>query len=235
MSRKYVVPIALALMSALGSSAFALSECTNQITLVPLTDWKAANRAREFDRFRYPLSPSDSLLIRSHEDAETIMGPYDTGFVVTRDGKTMQTVLLRELAELKGQDPMFSEGFTTLSVTSACGSEGPIYFVSMQWEGDMTSPALFFTLVPSAKGYEVSHLPMISGGVLEVSRANPFHLRTWDNLAEGSCNACETAYQITEYEIRDGKPIKTRQYRTRHLYTSGDHRFDDRRRIRFIP
>ena len=139
------------------------------------------------------------------------MGPYDTGFVVTRDGKTMQTVLLRELAELKGQDPMFSEGFTTLSVTSACGSEGPIYFVSMQWEGDMT------------------------GGVLEVSRANPFHLRTWDNLAEGSCNACETAYQITEYEIRDGKPIKTRQYRTRHLYTSGDHRFDDRRRIRFIP
>jgi len=52
-------------------------------------------------------------------------------------------------------------------------------------------------------------------------------------LHEGNCNACETAYQITEYEIRNGKPVRTRRYRTRHLYDSGN--FDDRRRIRFIP
>jgi len=196
---------------------------------------KAATKARDFDRFSYSLSTSDSLLIRSHEDAETTIGPYDTGFVITRDGKTMQTVLLRELPELKDQDPMLSEGFTTLAVTRACGRGGPIYFVSMQWEGDMTSPALIFTLAPSAQGYEVSSLPMIRGGILEVSMAHPHRLRAWDNLGEGECNACETAYQITEYEIRDGKPIQTRQYRTRHLYDSGNHIFDDRRRIRFIP
>jgi hypothetical protein len=105
----------------------------------------------------------------------------------------------------------------------------------MQWNVDEISPALVYIFVPSARGYEVSSLPTISGGVLEVSRANPLHLRTWDNLQEGECNACETAYRITEYEIRDGKPVRTRRYRTQHLYDSGNYIFDDRRRIRFIP
>jgi len=105
----------------------------------------------------------------------------------------------------------------------------------MQYRGDEISPALLFVLVPSAHGYDVTDLPEISGGVLEVSRADPLHLRTWDNLHEGECNACETHYQITEYEIRDGKPVRTRRYRTRHLYDSGNYIFDDRRRIRFIP
>lgn len=194
---------------------------------------KAASKARDFVRFRYSLSTSDSLLIRSHEDTETTIGPYDTGFVITRDGKTMQSVALRKLPEFRSENIQFSEGFYTLAVTRACTSGGPIYFVTMQWMGDEISPALAFTLVPSAQGYEVSTLPTISGGVVDVSTANPLHLRTWDSLHEGECNACETAYQITEYEIRDDKPIRTRQYRTRHLYTSGN--FDDRRRIRFIP
>jgi hypothetical protein len=101
--------------------------------------------------------------------------------------------------------------------------------------GDETSPALVFTLIPSATGYKVSTLPMISGGVVVVSTNNPLHFKTWNNLHEGSCNACDTAYRITEYEIRDGKPVRIRNYRTRHLYNSGNYIFDDRRRIRFIP
>lgn len=117
-------------------------------------------------------------------------------------------------------------------MTRACASGGPIYFVTMQWMGDIISPALAFILVPSAQGYDVSTLPSFSGGVVDVSRANPLHFRIWDSLHEGACNACETAYRITEYEIRDGKPVRTRQYRTRRLYTSGN--FDDERRIRFI-
>ena len=194
---------------------------------------KAASKARNFVRFRYSLSASDSLSIRSHEDTETSIGPYDTGFVIKRDGKTVDRVMLRELPEFRREDPFFSESFVTLAVTRACASAGPIYFLTMQYIGDMTSPALAFTLVPSAKGYDLSTLPMISGGVVDVSMANPLHLKTWENLQEGTCNACETAYRITEYEIRGGKPVRTRQYRTRHLYTSGN--FDDRRRIRFVP
>jgi hypothetical protein len=74
---------------------------------------------------------------------------------------------------------------------------------------------------------------MISGGILDVSKANPLHIQTWDNLHEDMCEACYTPYQITEYEIRDGKPVQTRQYTTQKFYKSGD--FDDRRRIGFIP
>lgn len=235
MSRRSDVLAALILISALWPANLALSQCNSQITLVPLTSMKAASKARDFVRFRYSLAGSDSLLIRSHEDTETSIGPYDTGFVITRDGRILQRISLRELPEMPPGEPEYADSFSTLAVTRACGNGGPIFFVSMQYSGDMTSPALLFTLVPSANGFEVTALPMISGGVLEVSKANPLHLRTWDNLHEGNCEACETAYQITEYEIRNGKPVQTRQYRTRHLYTSGYYIFDDRRRIRFIP
>ncbi len=197
----------------------------------------AASKARDFVRFSYFLSSSDLLLIQSHEDTETTIGPYDTGFEITRDGKVMQSEALRDLPEFRSDDPnfSFSDGFFTLAVTRACASGGPIYFVTMQWMGDIISPALVFIIVPSAVGYDVSNLRSFSGGVVDVSRGNPLHFRIWDSLHEGSCNACETAYRITEYEIRDGKPVRIRQYRTRHLYDSGNYIFDDRRRIRFIP
>ena len=224
MSRKLNGSVALTLIVALGSTVSALAQCKNEITLVPLTAFKAANKALDFVRFTYSLSPSDSLLIRSHEDTETTIGPYDTGFRITRDGSILQRISL---------PPGSEDNFNTLAVTRACGREGPIFFITMQYSGDEISPALIFTLVPTARGYVVSSLPTISGGILEVSKADPRHLRTWDSLHEGDCNACETAYQITEFEIRDGKPIRTRRYWTRHLYGSGD--FDDRRRIRFIP
>ncbi len=215
---------AFALIFVLGPAISGLSQCNNQISLVPLSAQRAAKKARDFVRFSYSLSASDSLLIRSHEDSETSIGPYDTGFVITRDRSVLQHISLPDSA---------AESFDALAVTRACGSGGPIYFVTMQYKGDEISPALLFIFIPSTHGYEVSTLPTISGGVLDVSKADPLHLRTWDNLHEGECNACETAYQITEYEIRDGKPVRTRRYRTRHLYDSGN--FDDRRRIRFIP
>jgi hypothetical protein len=193
---------------------------------------KAAGKARDFVRFRYWLSASDSLLIRSHEDTETSIGPYDTGFVITRDGKTMQSVILRKLPEFRREDLFFSEAFTTVSVTRACGSEGPIYFVSMKYMGDELSPALVFAVILTAQRYQVSALPMFSGGTVDVSTANPLHLRIWSNLNEGMCNACKTPYRITEYEIQDGKPVRIRQQRTRHTY--GSDQFPESR-IRFIP
>ena len=232
MSRKTRLLFAFTLISAFGPAALAISQCKNQITLVPGTVMKAAAQAHDFVRFRYHLSVSDSLLVRSHEDTETTIGPFDTGFVVKRDGKTVQSVLLQQLPEFQAGSS-FSEGITTLALTRACASGGPVYFVTMQWMGDAISPALISILVPAVQGYKVSTFPSFSGGVVDVSKADPLHIKIWSSLHEGACNACETAYQITEYNIRDGKPILTRQYRTRRLYTSGN--FDDRRRIRFIP
>jgi hypothetical protein len=193
---------------------------------------KAASKPRNFVRFRYSLSASESLLIRSHEDTETSIGPYDLGFAIARDGKTMQSVTLRKLPEFRHEDSFFSESFTTLYVTRACANGGPIFFVTMKYMGDEISPALVFTLVPSIQGYEVVTLPMIRGGVVDVSVADPLRLRIWENLEESGSNAGETHYRITEYEIRDGKPVRIQQHRTRHLYTTGD--FDDTR-IRFVP
>jgi hypothetical protein len=224
MFRKSAVFVALTFACALGFVTSGICQCTNQITLVRLTDMKAASKARDFVRFRYSLSASDSLLIRSHEDTETSIGPYDIGFVIARNGNPLQHFSLL---------PEFEEDSSTLAVTRACSGGSPVYFVTTQRWGDDISPALIFVIAPSADGYDVSTLPTISGGILEVSRADPRHIRTWDSLHEGDCNACETAYRITDYEIRGGKPIRTRRYRTRHVYVSGN--FDDRRRIRFIP
>jgi hypothetical protein len=149
-----------------------------------------------------------------------------------RDGKTILSVTLRNLPEFRREDSFFSESFTTLFVTRACASEGSIYFITMKYMGDEISPALVFVLASSAQGYEVTTLPLIRGGVVDVSTADPLHLRIWENLEEGGCNACETAYRITEYEIRNAKPVKIRQHRTRHLYSTGN--FDETR-IRFVP
>jgi len=232
MSRRFRLLVVLTLTSAFLPATLAFSQCKNHSTPLPLPAMKAASKPRDFVRFKYTLSPSDTLMIRSHEDTETSIGPYDLGFVIERNGKAMQSVTLRKMPEFRREDSYFSESFTALYVTRACGNGGPIYFVTMKYMGDEISPALVFTLIPSAQGYEVSTLPMIRGGVVDVSTADPLHLRIWENLEEGGCNACETAYRITEYEIRDGKPVRLRQHRTRHLYTTGDF---DHSRIRFIP
>ncbi|MGA1980983.1 MAG: hypothetical protein ABSG84_00810 [Acidobacteriaceae bacterium] len=136
---------------------------------------------------------------------------------------------------MRHEDEFFRENFTTLAIARACVGDAPLFFVAMGYVGDMTSADLFLSVVPTPQDYVVSALPMVAGGALDVSKANPLNLRTWDNLFEGECNACETHYRITEYQIRDGKPVRTRRYRTRHLYSSGNYIFDDRSRIRFMP
>jgi len=200
--------------------------------MVPLPAMRAARHSRDLIRFKYSLTGSDSLLIRSHEDTGTSIGPYDLGFLIERDGKPLQRVTLKSLPEFRRENSFFSKAFRTLAVTRACGKEGPIYFVSMQYMGDELSAALVFVIVPSAQRYQVSALPMFSGGTVDISTADPLHLEVWNNLNEGSCNACKTPYEITKYDIRDGKPVQILQQRTRRLYSSGQ--FPDSR-IRFIP
>jgi hypothetical protein len=139
MFRNLVFISGLIVIGAATSSA--LAQCANHITMLPIPAMKAASRPRDFVRFKYSLS-TDSLQIRSHEDTETTIGPYDLGFVIARDGKRIQSVALRDLPEFRHEDSDYSESFTTLAVTRACASEGPIYFVTMQYMGDEISPAL---------------------------------------------------------------------------------------------
>jgi hypothetical protein len=225
----------LLLVAALCPSPVALAQCENNITLVPLDSQGAASKSREFVRFKYSLSSSDSLLLWAHEDKGTTLGPYDTGFSVVRNGRELQRTTLKGLPEMRGEDSDFAESFFSLALARTCGKEGPIFFLTMQYEGDITSPALIFVLVPSDRGYRVSTLPMLSGGVVEVSMNDPTRIKTWDNLHEGACEACETAYEITEYHIEGAEPTCTRRYRSKHLYSSDNAMFDGRRRIRFIP
>ena len=86
-------------------------------------------------------------------------------------------------------------------------------------------------MVPTGDGYRLTPLPIVAGGVLELSKSDPLLLRTWNNLFEGSCNACPTRYGITEFKLVEGIPQKFRSYRTRKLYGSDDALFDDRLRI----
>jgi hypothetical protein len=209
----------------------AFSQCANKITMLPLSPMKAS-KPRDFVRFRYHLTSSDLLLIQSHEDTETSIGPYDLGFRITREGKTLHNLTLRTLPELRHEDPYYSQSFATLAISRVCRSEGPMFFVTMKYMGDILSPAWVFILTPSASGYKVSNLPMFSGGTVDVSAGNPFHLRVWDNLNEGMCNACKTAYEVIDYQIEDGKPVRLGKHRTRRLYSSGQ--FEDSR-IRFVP
>lgn len=222
----------LVLMAAIGPATVARSQCRDQISMVPLPAMRAASHPRDFIRFKYSLTRSDSLLIRSHEDTETSIGPYDLGFLITRDGKILQSVTLRSLPQFRRENSFFSKAFTTVAVTRACGRKGQIYFLSMKYMGDELSPALVFVLVPSAQRYQVSALPMFSGGTVDVSTADPLHIEVWNNLNEGSCNACGTPYEITKYDVRNGKPVRILRRQTRRLYSSDQ--FPESR-IRFIP
>jgi hypothetical protein len=62
---------------------------------------KAAIKSRDFVRFEYSLSASDSLFIESHEDIETSIGPYDTGFVMKRGGDALKRVSVQSVPQIR--------------------------------------------------------------------------------------------------------------------------------------
>jgi hypothetical protein len=167
---------------------------------------KAASRARDFSRFSYSLSASDSLHIRSHENSGTSIGPYDTGFVITHNAKPIRDVTLRGLSELRNEETWYSESFTTLAVTRACRGADPIYFITMQYMGDRTSPALIFTIIPSQQGYKVSTVPLISGGVLDVSVSNPLHLRTWTTCTKACVKRVGQLMKLRSLKFETASP-----------------------------
>ena len=111
MSRSYGVQVALALIFALGTATPVLSQCNNQISLVPLRTLKAASNPRDFVRFSYSLSASEALLVRSHEDTGTSIGPYDTGFVITPRREDTAKHCSGETARVSTRGFFFCGGF----------------------------------------------------------------------------------------------------------------------------
>ena len=174
MSRNFRISnYAFTLLSVLGPAPLlALSQCQKpNHPCVPNSVINAATGIRDLIPFTYALSASDSFRARS-PDTEPGIAPHEIGFEITRNGTALQHTSLSELPELRREEPEYASNFRAIAVTRACTNSGPIYFVTMQYMGDATSPTLYFTLVPAARGYKVSALPMISGGVLEVSTAN---------------------------------------------------------------
>ena len=100
------------------------------------------------------------------------------------------------------------EAFTSLYVTRACASGGPIYLITMKYMGDEISPALVFTLIPKAQGYGVFTLPMFRGGVIETGGPSAFgdtrrgisiQLATSMNHASGSSPSEDDVSRPTDY------------------------------------
>lgn len=229
-----VVKFGLVLVASLLVPNSAIAQCKSEIILVPsktkhIQGYDVQIPKGDFTSYSYQLSATDELLFVVHA---TSIGPHVRELLITRNRRAVQSILMRDLPELR-HDTFYAENFMALTVTRACVGDAPIYFVAMGYSGDITSGDLYFTVVPADSSYKISALPLTRGGTIEISRSNPLHIRTWDNLFEGSCNACETRYLVTEFVIKDGVPIKTKHYRTHRLYTSGQ--FDDLRRVRFIP
>jgi hypothetical protein len=184
-----------------------------------------------FIRFEYPLQDGYTLLLSSVPDDFPLSHYGDRGIQLIHNNQSAGEYPLRTLSIMRGEDEYIRNNFQALSVVQTCSGDKPIFFIAFGYRGDMTSADLFIAIIPASDGYQLKPLPMVAGGVLELSKSNPLLIRTWSNLFEGECNACPTRYEIIEYRLIDGTPQKIRSYRTRKLYSSDDALFDDRLRI----
>jgi hypothetical protein len=229
---RFVLPVAL-LFSALTAAA-QTEPCQAHITPIPfsgkhLTVPVGAHLPKgAFIRFEYPLQDGYTLLLYSVPDDFPLSHYGDRGIQLIHNNQSAGDYPLRSLSVMRGED---ADNFEALSVAQICSGDKPDYFIAFGYRGDITSGDLFVSMVPTGDGYRLTPLPIVAGGVLELSKSDPLLLRTWNNLFEGSCNACPTRYGITEFKLVEGIPQKFRSYRTRKLYGSDDALFDDRLRI----
>jgi len=185
-----------------------------------------------FIRFEYPLQNGYKLLLYSEPDDFPLSHFGDRGMLLVHNGGVVENVALQSLKVLQAtEDEDDRDNYEALSVARVCSDDKPIFFLAFAYRGDMTSSDLFLSIAPALDGYRITPIPLVSGGVLDLSVGNPLGFRTWSNLFEGSCNACPTHYEIIDYLLEDGTPRKVKRYRTRKLYNSDNPLFDDRLRI----
>lgn len=193
-------------------------------------------RTGELVRYRRQLLDGDYLDLISVHDGSPFGGYSERGLFVERGGQVIREFRLADVPELKpapkypNDDP--SDSFRALAFVQGCTPDGPIEFVSFQWEGDLTSPALLIALALNDSGYEFAPLPTISGGRFDISRSDARIIREWDNLHEGSCEACLTRYEIRTYQVDRERAVLLKKSKSKRRYTSGN--FGEQTRVRFV-
>jgi hypothetical protein len=236
MSQPSRLNLFLLILTTLPASA-QTSPCRAHITPIPfqsrhLSPPPAAHLTkRAFIRFEYPLQDDYKLLLYSEPDDFPALHYGDRGILLMHNDQLAENVVLQSLTVLQKQDEDARDNYEALSVARACSDDDPIFFLAFAYRGDITSSDLFLSIASARDDYRVTPIPLVSGGVLDLSVGNPLAFRTWSNLFEGSCNACPTRYEITEYLLEEGTPRKVKRYRTRKLYSSDNPLFDDRLRI----
>jgi hypothetical protein len=190
----------------------------------------------EFIHVSIPIAGGDRLLLYALHNDAPFNGYSERGILITRNGRTINKLPLSSLDELKAnpKEPDFdpSDSYQSLSLTTICIGNRSFYWLAFHWQGDIISPELLVLISRRNQHYQFSALPLIDGGILEVSRSDPRRFRTWDNLVEGGCNACDTRYEMREYTVTNDKPVLRRHWRTKKLYNTGQ--FDDRLGVRLV-
>jgi hypothetical protein len=224
-------------LSLLVESAVCLrAQCVPQITEVSSKDHQPVPSGIRiphgtFIQASYALNENDRLLLYSQPSP---IGTHIVGIAILSKNKAPRLVSLSSLPALRRSNKDGQpDSFYAEKIVRGCSNGAPIYFVESHWDGDIISPELVMILVPSENGYSVSTMPLISGGVLEISRSDARSLTVWSSLHEGECNACETAYEVSTFRLRGTQPIRLSRHRTRKLYDSGDPKFDSE--IDFVP
>jgi len=191
----------------------------------------------EFVHVSIPMAGGNQLLIYALHNDAPFNGYSERGILISHDGLTISKLPLSSIPELKpdpkhpDDDP--SDSYQALSLTTVCLGGKTFYWLAFHWQGDIISPELLVLLSPQGQGYSLSPLPLIDGGTLEISRSDPSQFRTWNNLFEGICNACETHYEVAEYALISGKPSLRRKWKSKKLYSTGQ--FNSGLGVRLIP
>lgn len=180
----------------------------------------------DFVTWSYELKPGLKLSLYSRQDGQFILAD---GLILTKASAPAQVIPLttfHEFTDGYGTDRM-DIGYFPMALATACDAHRPVFLMTFHWLGDVTSPQVSLLLLPGGDGVQIISMTPLSGGTVELSRSGPLHLRTWDNLHEGSCNACETHYEIRDYVLRSGRLIETRHRRSFKRITSSDPLFDN--------
>jgi len=234
----------LLLFACLSMTLPSYAGCVTHISQLPIAQPRIAIAAPtganlaigEFVHVSIPIAGGDRLLLYALHNDAPFTGYSERGILIAHNGRTINKLPLSTLPELKGDpkepddDP--SDSYQSLSLTTMCMGDKAFYWLAFHWQGDITSAELLVLLSPRGQQYEFSALPLINGGILEISRSDPSRFRTWDSLLEGGCNACETHYEVREYAMVDDKPSFRRKWQTKKLYSSGQ--FDDQLGVRLV-
>jgi hypothetical protein len=241
MSRTFAISVFFIIAMAMpvrGQCVPAVHSIAN--SSMPTTDADRKELAsNEFIHNRQRMPNGDFFNLIGLRNGAPFGGDSERGLLIIRNGQTVKKLLLSDLPSLKRDskypedDP--SDSYRALAFVEGCSPAGPIEFVSFQWEGDITSPALLLTISSNGTGYGFAELPTISGGVFDISRSDARKIDAWDNLHEGSCEACLTHYSISTYRLSQGKVVLEKTRKTRKQYTSGSKAFNNSLRVRLIP